>query len=120
MAMSVGFKDYLLDLLDPIGPVSAKRIFGGGGLFLHGSMFALIADDALYFKVDEGNAAAYDTAEAHAFTYMRGDKELSMSYREVPAGLTDDAEELCRWAEQAWQAARRSGTSAKKKKRSNK
>ncbi len=117
MAMSPEFRDYVLDLLDPVGPASARRMFGGGGIFLHGNMFALIADDVLYFKVDEGNAAPYDEMDAPPFTYMRGEKELALSYREVPDEVIDDAEELCRWAVLAWEAARRSGTSSRKKKK---
>ena len=36
---------YLLELLAPLGPVSAKRMFGGVGLFHNGIMFGLIASD---------------------------------------------------------------------------
>jgi len=117
--MSTAFKDYVLDMLEPIGPVNAKRMFGGGGLFMHGSMFALVDDDVLYFKVDDGNAAPYDDRDAPAFTYMRGQKQLAMSYREVPAEIIDDADQLCLWAEQAWNAARRSATPQKKTKRTS-
>jgi len=115
MTMSTAFKDYVLDMLDPIGPVSAKRMFGGGGIFLHGNMFALIDDDVLYLKVDDQNINPFNDAGAPAFTYMRGDKELALSYREVPADVIDDTDELCDWAQQAWEAARRSGTSSKNK-----
>ena len=50
-------------------------------------------------------------------TYEReGRAELvEMSYWEAPAELLDDPDELCRWAERAWQAAKRA--SAKKNKR---
>ena len=120
MAMSPDFRDYILDQLDPIGAVSAKRMFGGGGIFLHGSMFALIADDVVYFKVDDGNAALYDETDASPFTYMRKEQQLALSYREVPADVIDDADELCRWAERAWEAAQRSKPSAKKKRKTGK
>ena len=113
--MSTAFKDYILEMLDPIGPVSARRMFGGGGIFLHGNMFALIDDDVLYFKVDDQNIKPYDDEAASAFTYMRGGKELALSYREVPAEVIDETDELCGWAQQAWEAARRSGTSSKNK-----
>ena len=44
---------YLLELLAPLGPVSARRMFGGVGLFHNGTMFGLIARDELFFKVGE-------------------------------------------------------------------
>ncbi len=38
------FVDYLLDLMRTIGPVSARPMFGGYGIFLDGLMFALVVD----------------------------------------------------------------------------
>jgi len=107
MTMSAEFRDYILDLLAPIGPLSARRMFGGGGLFMDGRMFALIADDVLYFKVDAGNAPEYDRYRAPAFTYQRGGKLHSLSYREVPVDILDNDEYLCVWATHAQQVARR-------------
>jgi DNA transformation protein and related proteins len=42
---------YLLELLAPLGPISARRMFGGVGLFHGGMMFGLIARDELFLKV---------------------------------------------------------------------
>src|SRR5580692_3054408 len=41
---------YLLELLAPLGPISARRMFGGVGLFQGGMMFGLIAREELFFK----------------------------------------------------------------------
>ena len=49
------FTAFLLELLGPLGPVSARRMFGGVGLFHGGNMFGLIARDELYLKVGEAN-----------------------------------------------------------------
>jgi len=117
MTMSQEFKDFLVDMLDPIGPIDAKRMFGGGGLFLHGNMFALIDEDVLYFKVDDGNRQSYDEVAAPAFTFTRANKKISLSYRQPPAEVIDDADALCHWAEQALQAAQRSASPIKTKKR---
>ena len=43
MAVSASFREFLLDLLSPVGPVSIRRMFGGAGIFADGLMFALIA-----------------------------------------------------------------------------
>ncbi len=118
MTMSPEFRNHVLDLLSGLGPVRAKRMFGGGGLFLDDTMFGLIAGDELYFKTDDGNRAEYEDLGAPAFSYRRGDKTFAMSYHRVPEDCLDDAEDLCTWALAAWEAARRSGTKARKKSKS--
>ncbi len=40
MALSPQYRDYALDLLAPLGPVRARRMFGGGGLF-HGEVIVI-------------------------------------------------------------------------------
>ena len=55
--MSPEFRDYLLELLAPLEGVTARRMFGGGGLYLEDTMFAIVADDVLFLKVAETNQA---------------------------------------------------------------
>ena len=55
MAYSPEFRDYLEDVLSPLGPVRAKRMFSGFGIFYRDVMFALCIDDVIYLKVDESN-----------------------------------------------------------------
>ena len=47
------FVAYVVDLMSSIGPVQAKGMFGGHGIFLEGLMFALVADSELYLKGDK-------------------------------------------------------------------
>lgn len=105
--MSPEFRDHLLDLLAPLGPVTARRMFGGGGLFLDGAMFALVVDDILYFKTDDKNRPAFKAAGAGPFTYERAGKSVALGYFQAPEDLMEDGEELVRWAREAWAAARR-------------
>ena len=53
MASKQSTVDYLLDQLSGAGEVSAKKMFGGYGVFLLGRMIALICDEHLYFKPTE-------------------------------------------------------------------
>ena len=119
MTMSPNFRDYLVDQLEPFGPVAAKRMFGGGGLFRDGTMFALIADDVLYLKADEQNQADFEDRGMGPFFYEKKDRKepVKMSYWEVPPDVLEDPGELCQWAVRAWEAARRSGTGKKNKKK---
>lgn len=122
MTMSPDFRDYLLDQLAPLGGVEAKRMFGGGGLYLDGAMFGLVADDVLYLKADDGNRADFEDAGMAPFTYTNKarKKPVQMSYYETPDDVLEDPEALSAWAGRAWEAARRSGTAKKKKKNKKK
>ncbi len=55
MAVSPEFRDYILEMLAPLGGVTARRMFSGAGLYRDGTIFGLIAGDILYFKVDDAN-----------------------------------------------------------------
>jgi DNA transformation protein and related proteins len=108
------FVDFVLESLEPLRGVSARRMFGGHGIYKDGVMFALIAYETLYFKVDDGNRQAYEDAELPYFTYIDKGKPIRMSYCEAPPEGVDDPEILCTWARAAFGAALR----AKKAKRS--
>jgi len=96
----------LLELLIPLGPVSARRMFGGVGLFLNGLMFGLIAREELFFKVGDANRPAYEAAGEAPFTYetKNGTNTLG-SYWRCPPDLLDDAEMFQAWAREAIAAA---------------
>jgi DNA transformation protein and related proteins len=107
------FVSYVVESLQPLGPVSARRMFGGHGIYLDGVMFALIAEDQLYLKVDDGNRAAYEAAGLEPFTYSGKGAPIRMSYHAAPGEGFDDPEVLCAWAREAYAAARRARAAAK-------
>lgn len=94
-----GFVDYVVnDLLSELRGVTARAMFGEYSLYLDGSIFALVSDDALYFKADERTRAKYEAAGSRQYTYESGGKRVPMPYWEVPADVLEDREELARWA----------------------
>jgi DNA transformation protein len=101
------FVGYVVESLRDLGPVGARRMFGGHGIFMNGLMFGLIADDQLYLKVDDGNRAAFEAEGLQPFTYNGKGKPVAMSYREAPSEGFDDPEILCDWAREAYAAALR-------------
>lgn len=108
------FVDFVLEGLQPLGGVSGRRMFGGWGLYKDGVMFALIADDQLYLKVDDGNRAAYDAQGLQPFTYTGKGRSILMSYYEAPGDGFDDPDILCAWAREAFAAALRAKKRGKK------
>ena len=103
------FVDHLVEALEPLGPVRARRMFGGHGIYLGDVMFALVAEDTLYLKVDAGNREAFERLALPPFTYRQRDRTVSLSYHRAPAEAIDDGEALCQWARSAYEAALRSG-----------
>ena len=101
------FAERIIALLTPMGPARARRMFGGFGIFMDDLMFAIIAHERLYLKVDDETRPAFEGAGSEAFTYRRQGREISMSYFSAPSGSLDDMETLSSWAGLALAAARR-------------
>lgn len=107
------FVDHVADLLAPLG-ATVRRMFGGHGLFLDGLMFALVADDRLYFKADDENRALFEDAGSEPFTYLRRGKPASLSYFSAPDDALEDREVLLHWAGHGIAAARRAAAAKRK------
>ncbi len=52
MPLQKEFIAYLLELLEPLGSVKAKAMFGGFGIYRDDLMFGLVSKDTFYLKVD--------------------------------------------------------------------
>ena len=116
------FVDQVVGRLLALGPVEARRMFGGFGLFIDGRMFALISRDRLYFKVDQQTEDRFSAAGAQPFTYQREGKRIALSYWEAPAASWEapaaslgSPEALLPWAQLGVEAARRQAAKAKRK-----
>jgi DNA transformation protein len=102
------FVVHVLDLLRDRAPVTARRMFGGHGLFRGAVMFGLITRETLYFKTDDGNRGDYEAAGMTPFSYTRpGRPAVVMSYHAVPPELLEGDDDLALWAERAFAAALR-------------
>ncbi len=107
MTVSDEFVDYVIDQLAAWGQVSARKMFGGAGLYCDGAMFGLIADDVAYLKVDDSNREDFVRAGSSAFNpYPEKAKSVVMSYYEIPVDVLEDRELLGKWAERALAVAR--------------
>lgn len=90
----------LLDDLVPLGDVTAKKMFGGFGIFESGVMFALVDSEGVAFlRLGDGNADRFDA------------RHRKMPYGRVPEDVLSDTDRLLTWAEESLQVAR----AAKKK-----
>ena len=106
MAASPQFKAYLEELLEPLGPVVFKRLFGGEALTLGGVTFAFIMGETLYLRVDDDTRPAFEDAGMEPFSYNTKKKRVMVrSFFAVPEDLYDDGDEFCDWARAALGAA---------------
>ena len=103
------FVEHVLELLQDLGDVKARAMFGGYGIFCNEKMMALVADSVLYFKVDDNSRPLFEAEQCRPFTYTRKDNRtpIVMSYFEAPAAAMERASELCIWGQRAYEAAER-------------
>ncbi len=101
------FVSYVVDMLQTIGPVYSKRMFGGYGIFLEGLMFALIADNVLYLKSDQEDVHDFIARGLEPFTYSRKGKPTKLSYYQAPEEALEDVEVMREWGNKAYSTALR-------------
>lgn len=110
MAIKSEFVDYSLELMQQGGldsmSLRARAMFGGFGIYYDELMFALVADDELYFKIGDNNRARFESAGLPRFSYQRNGKRYDMSYARAPEMIFDDPAEMASWANAAIDAAR--------------
>jgi DNA transformation protein and related proteins len=101
MPVSASFRTFVADQLSRVVPrIRTRSMFGGVGIYAGDRFFALIADDTLYFKVDDSNRPDFEACGMGPFLPF-GDERDKMQYYEVPADLLDDPDALRPWAEKS-------------------
>lgn len=104
-----------LDLLAPLGGVTAKRMFGGHGFYKEGLMFALEAFNRLFIKADDTNRDRFTSAGCEPFTHTYKDgREMTMSYFEPPEAAFTNEQRMKPWALLGWEAAQRNAKPGRK------
>lgn len=97
--------DHLEELFAPLGGVSIRRMFGGLGIFKGGLMFALVADDVLFFKADEETAPRFAAEGFSQWVYEGGSRKVAMPYWQAPDRLYDEPDDFTDWARAAFEVA---------------
>jgi DNA transformation protein and related proteins len=108
MTASDSFAEFLREQLAPLGPIALRRMFGKTGVFCDDVMLAMVRDNVLYFRVDDGNRETFK--EAAAFPPLNYEKQggaIDLAFWRAPERLFDEPEELVAWARAALDAARR-------------
>ena len=115
MTASAEYTEYVLEMLEPIGPVRTGRFFGGAGIFSGSVQFAMIMGNSLYLVVNDSTRPKYKRAGMAPFSYRTRKGRIQVrKYYEVPEDVLTDPEQLRLWAEES----RRIAANGKKPKKS--
>ncbi len=107
MSVSPRFQTFALEQLGrTVRDVRGRSMFGGVGIYAGEMFFALISEDALYFKVDDSNRREFEERGMGPFRPY-GEGGETMHYFQVPEDLLEDPETLGVWAAKAVEVARR-------------
>jgi DNA transformation protein len=101
------FVDYVTELMNDWAAVSARRMFGGYGLYRDGLMFALIIEDELFFKTDPENLARFERTGSRPFVYQSHGRAVQLSYWSAPVASLDSAAEMGECCQYAYGSALR-------------
>ncbi len=110
------FVAMLSDLLAPMGHITARRMFGGWGIYCDGTIFGLVADDVLFLKADDVCREVFEASQLDRF-YPHGPDGICMSYYEVPGDWLEDEDDILPYARIALDAGLRGGKTKKTKKK---
>ena len=105
MAVSQSYREYMLEQLSRVTPVTGRSMFGGVGIYAEGLFFALIAEDRLFFKVDDSTRSEFERRGMEPFRPFG--EASAMGYYEVPADAVEDVNQLETWMKKAIDVATR-------------
>ena len=107
MSVSPEFLGFVEELLAGFGPVRAKRMFGGAGIYADDVMFALVDDDVLYLKADDELVEALKAEGSSPWSYSlkRDGAARNMGYWRLPDAAADDPEYASSLARRAYGVA---------------
>jgi DNA transformation protein len=106
MANAPSFVEHALDLLASLGPVQARRMFGGHGVYARGVMFGILDDDELFLKTDALSRPRFLELGCRNWTYPGAGMEETSYYR-PPDEAHEDPEAMRPWGELGLAAALR-------------
>jgi len=112
------FVEFVADQMAFVGGLRIRPMFGGYGIYQDDCMFALIADDRLYFKADATTRAEFEAKGLSPFTYVARGKSMTMQYFEAPPEVFEERETMRSWVHKAYGAAAKASQARAPKKRS--
>ena len=115
-----GFREFVLEQLQHCArDLRWKRMFGALGIYSGEHFFAVIADDRVYFKVDDQTRPTYEAAGMGPARLGTEPEQMVLSYYEVPPGALEAPDELERWVGDALAVAQRAAARPRRRRTVN-
>lgn len=105
MARRSDFVEFVAEQMAFVDGLRIRAMFGGYGIYQGDCMFALIADDRLFFKADAATRTGFEAKGLGPFTYVARGKSMTMQYYEAPPEVFEAQESMRTWVQQAYGAA---------------
>lgn len=104
LAVSNHYLNNTLHHLSQVEPVSYRRIFAGAGIYHDAQLFALVASNKLYFRVDENSVTPYLN---RAMPALKPSSALicESHFYQLPDEVLEDSAELLYWMRAAVEAS---------------
>ena len=116
MAVTPSYLAHIIEQLSRVVPALRSRgMFGEAGLYAGDAFFGLVADDVLYFKVDDTTRSEFERRGMQPFRPY-GEGGAAMQYFQVPEEVLEDPELLRAWADRAIAIARAKKTRPRRRK----
>jgi DNA transformation protein and related proteins len=109
------YLDFVIAELASLGTITSRFMFGGWCLYCDGTVFAIVADGALFLKGGEENIPQFVARGLKPFKPFP-DRDDVMKYYQAPPEIFEDPEAMREWCGGAIAAGREH---PKKKKRTN-
>ncbi len=96
------------EMFASLGPVAIRKMFGGKGIYLDGTIIAIEFGGEMLLKGDGQTAPLLEAAGSTQWTYEnKAGKSVKMPYWSMPLDAYDDPDEMAKWVRLALDAALR-------------
>jgi DNA transformation protein len=107
------YLDFVVEWLSPLGDITARGMFGGYCLYCDGVVFALVAEDTLYLKVDDSTRPRFESLGLKPFRPFADRPKVAQRYPQVmqyyppPPEFFEDPALVADWGRAALEAGLR-------------
>jgi DNA transformation protein len=109
------FVAFAVELLSRVGPVRARAMFGGHGIYCGDLMIGLVDDDEIFLKTDDGTRPRFEAEGCRQWVYTGGKREMRTSYFRPPDEAHGSPDDMEPWGRLALEAARRAAAAKRAK-----
>ncbi|MDE2385469.1 MAG: TfoX/Sxy family protein [Alphaproteobacteria bacterium] len=103
MSYTASFAEELLGLMEGLGKVTTKKMFGALGFYRGPAIFACLFDgDVFYLKAQGAFADELKAVGSQPFIYhSKNGRSVAMPYMTAPQACLEDADEMTAWCNKA-------------------